>query len=142
MRQAASYLAALCALLPTVSFAHEFSCRQTFNGERVLVVDTYPKTIEVEVVIINDHPDSPSVALAVRGELLPADLFEVPFTVPVGGSERRTFTVTVDSFEECKQLPVTSVIGGVLLMSVVEVEWDIGARQCSAAILCRPAVCE
>lgn len=141
MRQAAIAVA-LCALLPSISLAHVLSCRQTFNGARILVVDTYPATIEVRVVVINEHPDAASDALDVRGELLPPDLFEVPFTVPVGESETRTFSFTVHSFEECRQLPVTRTVGGVYLMSVVEVEWDIGAAQCSAAIVCRPAVCE
>lgn len=135
-------IACLCAAISTTAAAHELSCEQTFNGERILVVDSYPTTIAVRVVVHNEHPTSPSEALSVTSELLPPASFETPFTLPVGASQTALFYVTVNSPEECAQLAGTESLYPDHLVSTVEVTWDLGSAQCSAELICQPAVCQ
>ena len=137
------WIAILLAIVATRASAHELSCRETLNGKTILVVSTYPTTIEVSVTITNDRTDADSVATKITSALFPANppLFQTPLDLAPGDSHTASFTVTVNSQAECESLAARLLDTDHLLTSV-DVLWDMGEAECSAELVCESAVCQ
>ena len=100
--------AAAAVALSGAAGAHEFACEKTIEGEVVHVVEAYPATIHIKVVVTNTHPTDASTVLSVRDDLL-AKLGvkvapETPFTLQVGQSTELDATVTIGSEAQCLRL--------------------------------------
>src|SRR4051812_24091608 len=98
----AGFAAAMFAATPVL--AHELACEKTVNGSASVVAATYPFEAEYSLTVTNIHPDSPSDVLEARDEILEGlgfEGFDTPYTLKLGGSTTKTFTVTIRDYQEC-----------------------------------------
>jgi hypothetical protein len=120
--------------------AHELACEKTFNGAQALVVDQYPADVEVLITITNVHPTAASTAETVEITGLPGEdsLFHPPFTLGVGESTSATMSLTIPSYEICRQLAAYDGTQDDTVQNTVKVGWDLGSAQCGAELQCQP----
>jgi hypothetical protein len=120
--------------------AHEFDCHKTVNGAQVYTASSYPAALNYRFEVINTHPTSASVALAVQDKRLAHWGFKfepaAPVSLPVGGSVTDSFSLKVPSYEACLQLASTDGLADAIFDNVLEVRWDMGSDQCSARVIC------
>ena len=131
--------AAAAVALSEAASAHEFACEKTIEGEVVHVVEAYPATLHIKVVVTNTHPTDASTALSVRD-----DLFgrmgvkvtpEAPFTLQVGQSTEIDATVTIRSEAECFRLSRAQACTS-SFEDAFQVLFDGGVAQCAARLIC------
>lgn len=136
--------AAVAAVLGSagVASAHEFDCRKTVNGGQLYTVTRYPATLDYHFEVINTHPTSTSVALAVTDPRLAAFGFAfkpaAPFPVPVGGSVSSDFALVVPDYPACLALAASDGLQDNVFDNTFTIRWDLGSDHCSARVVCMP----
>jgi len=140
MKKKGTIAAAAAAMaLSGAAGAHEFACEKTIDGEVVHVVEAYPATVHIKVVVTNTHPSDASTALSVRDDLLARLGVELtppaPFTVPVGQSVELDATVAIASQAECFKLARAQACTG-SFEDAFQVLFDGGMAQCAARLIC------
>ena len=141
MKKGTIAAAAAAVALSGAAGAHEFACEKTIEGEVVHVVEAYPATLHIKVVVTNTHPTDASTALSMRDDLL-ARLGmkitpETPFTLPVGQSTEVDATVTIRSEAECFRLSRAQACTS-SFEDTFQVLFDGGIAQCAARLICMP----
>jgi hypothetical protein len=131
--------AAAALALSGAARAHEFACEKTIEGEVVHVVQAYPATVHVKVVVTNTHPTDASTALSVRDDLL-ARLgvklaLNAPFTLQVGQSAEIEAVMTIGSEAECFRLSRAQACTN-SFEDTFQVVFDGGVAQCAARLIC------
>jgi hypothetical protein len=139
MKKGTIAAAAAAVALSGAAGAHEFACEKTIEGEVVHVVEAYPATLHIKVVVTNTHPTDASTALSVRDDLL-ARLGvkltpKAPFTLQVGQSAELDATVTVGSAAECFRLSRAQKCED-SFEDAFQVLFDGGMAQCAARLIC------
>jgi hypothetical protein len=131
--------AAAAVALSGAASAHEFACQKTIEGAVVHVVEAYPATLHIKVVVTNTHPTDASTALSVRDDLLARLGVKVtpdaPFTLQVGQSAELDATVTIRSEVECFQLSRAQACTN-SFEDAFQVLFDGGIAQCAARLIC------
>lgn len=134
----------VAAVLGTASAAQasDLRCTKLVNGERSIVVDDYPATLQYDLAVRNTHPTLPSTALVVADALLASQGFTftptTPFTLPVAGAISSGFTIHLQNEGECRRLAALDGVEDLLIDNTFYVGWASGASYCSARVECRP----
>lgn len=130
--------AAMFAATP-VALAHELACEKTVNGGASVEAATYPFDAEYSLTVTNIHPDSPSEVLEASDAILEGlgfEGFDTPVTLKLGGSTTKTFTVTIDNYEECLALAALDGEADAFIDNTFTVRWDSGSAICGARVHC------
>lgn len=137
-------LTALALLIAGTAHAVEtqqLRCTQTFNGEEVLILDTFPATVKVKLTITNLNTSQTSVALAIDAPILQSLFMKLtaPLPVAAGASFVSEKTLAIPHLTACNQVSAWDGEVDAKVASAVELSWTGGSSHCSGAIVCRAA---
>jgi hypothetical protein len=142
MKKGTIAAAAAALALTGKAGAHEFACEKTIEGHVVHVVEHYPTTVHVKVVVTNTHPTDASTALSLRDDLLTRLGVKLapdgPFTLQVGQSTELHATLTIASEAECFRLARAQACAR-SFEDAFQVVFDGGVAQCAARLICMRA---
>lgn len=131
--------ALLVAAAPAVGSAHELECEKTVNGEVLLELSQFPAQLEYELVIRNIHPESASTVTDASDPLLESEGwtgFPPNLVIPFGGEADETFTINLETFEDCLSLAANDGTIDDFIDNTFTVEWDDGSSVCAARVHC------
>lgn len=120
--------------------AHELVCEQYINGSMFSFVGMFPATVEFQYRIFNVHPTAESVALSVEDPALASYGFTfsepLPLGIPVGGYKDASFSVQLNSYQDCLKLAAADGEDDGMFNNTFRVTWDLGETQCTAQVFC------
>src|SRR5687767_3769143 len=105
MKRSGWVMACVGVLVATPALAHELECIKEVNGETYLEVSQFPATLNYRLVVKNIHPSLPSDVLEAKDPLLDRfgfEGFDTPFTLALGASQEKTFSVKLDDLADCQ----------------------------------------